>query len=77
MVPFDRIQESDGRVRVDWHLMQNGAVTLFGNREEFDYAASWLTNHDYVVHAIQAADVTSFASQMSKTLSFPLLYNHK
>ena len=51
MAPFDRIQNSDGRTLVDWRLMQNGAVTLFRERAEFDFAASWLKKHDYDVHA--------------------------
>lgn len=70
MAPFDRIEDSDGRVRVDWHLMQNGAVTLFGDRAEFGYATAWLKKHEYVVHKIDFTDWSAFVDQLSDSLDF-------
>ena len=77
MAPFDRIQDSDGRVLVDWHLMQNGPITLFRDRPEFDFAASWLKTRNYDVHTIEAADVASFVAQMNNALQFPLRFGHE
>ncbi len=57
--------------------MQNGAVTLFRDRVEFDYAVSWLTNREYVMHAIEATNVASFVPQMSHALDFPIQYGRK
>ncbi|MCR9116610.1 MAG: barstar family protein, partial [bacterium] len=60
----------DGRVAVDWHLMQNGAVTLFPDRCNFDFAATWLHDSNYLVHHIDCADHATFQQQFSDSLRF-------
>ena len=65
-----QLTSPDGCVAVDWHLMQNGAVTLFPDRPNFDYATAWLQSSEYRVFSIDCADHTAFQQQLSDSLRF-------
>jgi len=56
--------------RLDWRLMQNGAVTLFYRTDLFDDAIEWLRAHAYVVHVIDASTINSFTDEMTVALRF-------
>ncbi len=73
MAPFS---END-TVRLDWYLLQDGAVTLYWRRELFDRDVSWLQDHGYAVHVVDCAEIAEFRAQMTRILRFKENYGYE
>jgi len=56
--------------RLDWHLMQNGAVTLYFQMAILEQDLAWLRGHGYRIETIDCNDCTTFFRQMSLALKF-------
>jgi hypothetical protein len=67
----------DDTDRLDWQLLQNGAVTLYWRRELFDRDISWLRDHGYSAHIIDCADIARFHAQMTRVLRFKENYGYE
>ena len=60
--------------RVDYALLQNGAVTLYWRPAYLDEDVAWLTAHGYAVHHFNAASWRSEAdmhADLARNLAFP------
>ena len=66
MAPFSE-NDSD---RLDWHLMQNGAITLYFKTAILEDDLAWLRDHGYRIETIDCEDVVAFCRQMSVALRF-------
>ena len=66
MAPFS---ENDME-RLDWHLMQNGAVTLYFQTAILEEDVAWLRVHGYQIETIDCRDVAGFQCQISRVLKF-------
>ena len=63
--------------RLDWLLLQNGAVTLYFRREALDLDAAWLRAHAYQVKELDCSDwsdVRAMHQNVAAALSFPDYY---
>jgi RNAse (barnase) inhibitor barstar len=63
--------------RLDWLLLQNGAVTLYFRREALDLDAGWLRAHGYQVRELDCinwSEVRAMHQSVAKALSFPDYY---
>ena len=62
---------------LDWNLVQDGFVTLFGDRDRLQEALDWLTNHGYHVVFLDAAswaDPDRLDDDIAAGLDFPDYY---
>jgi RNAse (barnase) inhibitor barstar len=66
MAPFS---EGD-RDRLDWQLLQNGAVTLYFQSAILEGDLAWLRDHGYRIETIDCHDLTAFYRQVSLALNF-------
>lgn len=63
--------------RLDWRLLQNGAISLYCQLPILQEDVAWLVNHGYLLHEF---DCTTWVSQsdfhdaLSATLKFPDYY---
>jgi hypothetical protein len=60
----------DQHDRLDWHLMQDGAVTLYFQSAILEADLAWLRTQGYIVQTIDCSDYTGFQQQMSTALRF-------
>jgi RNAse (barnase) inhibitor barstar len=63
--------------RLDWRLLQNGAISLYFRREALDPDVAWLREHGYRVEEFDClvwADEQAMHSAFATTLSFPDYY---
>lgn len=63
--------------RLDWALLQNGAVTLYYRIELLDDDIDWLVRHGYRVHQFDCSDwrgEDAFHDAVSSALGFPDYY---
>ncbi|HEY9758293.1 MAG TPA: barstar family protein [Oculatellaceae cyanobacterium] len=63
--------------RLDYQLLQNGAVNLYFNQQVLSEDTAWLKNHGYVIHVLNAAGWLSaddFHKDVSEILGFPGYY---
>jgi len=58
----------DDSDRLDWQLMQNGAVTLYFQTANLEGDAAWLREDGYQVQTIDCRDLAGFQHQMSRAL---------
>jgi hypothetical protein len=56
--------------RLDWHLMQNGAVTLYFQMAILEEDQAWLCHHGYHIETIDCRDLGAFCRQVSLVLKF-------
>lgn len=56
--------------RLDWQLMQNGAVTLYFQTAILEETLAWLRDQGYAVQTIDCHDRAGFQQQMSLALQF-------
>jgi hypothetical protein len=56
--------------RLDWDLMQNGAVALYFRMATLEEDLAWLRNHGYHIETIDCRDLTVFCRQTSLVLKF-------
>jgi hypothetical protein len=56
--------------RLDWKLMQNGAVTLYFQTAILEEDLVWLREHGYQIESIDCRDLAEFQHQMSRVLGF-------
>lgn len=66
MAPFS---ESDTD-RLDWQLMQNGAVTLYFQTTVLEGDLAWLRDHGYGIQTVDCKDLPAFYRQMSIAFHF-------
>ncbi len=66
MAPFS---ENDTG-RLDWQLMQNGAVTLYFRTAILEGDLAWLGDHSYRIQTIDCDDLAAFYRQVSHVLKF-------
>jgi hypothetical protein len=66
MAPFSE-DETD---RLDWRLMQNGAVRLYFQAAILEEDVAWLREHGYQIESIDCHDLAGFQHQMSRVLGF-------
>lgn len=66
MAPFS---ENDAG-RLDWQLMQNGAVTLYFQTAILKEDLAWLREHGYQIENIDCRDLVGFQHQMSRVFKF-------
>lgn len=75
MAPFrDRIEDFQ---RLDWHILQNGAIALYHKRAVLDEDRTILTALGYHVHVLDASTWQTSAElyeDVRRTLSFPEHY---
>lgn len=65
--------------RLDYRLLQNGAVNLYFNRDVLAEDSSWLQNHGYIVYVLDAARWQSeddFHRDARDVLQFPDYYGN-
>ena len=63
--------------RLDWSLLQNGAVTLYHRRETLDPDVAWLRENAYQVvdfDCLEWSDVRAMHAALAKALAFPEYY---
>ena len=63
--------------RLDWDLLQDGAVTLYWRRELFDRDVSWLRDHGYTAHLVNCAEIAEFHAQMTRIFRFKEKYGYE
>ena len=51
--------------RLDWQLMQNGAVTLYFQSAILEEDLAWLREHRYQIESIDCQEVSAFYRQVS------------
>jgi hypothetical protein len=56
--------------RLDWQLMQNGAVTLYFQPAILKADLTWLREKGYAVQTIDSHDLAGFQQQMSLAIQF-------
>lgn len=69
--------QGDDFNRLDWRLLQNGAVSLYWRLSILDQDVEWLESHEYVVHKFDCSNWNSagdFHDIISKVLRFPGYY---
>ena len=66
MASFNETEFSE----LDWHLMQNGAVTLYLKEAILEQDLAWLKTKQYEIETIDCHDLTLFYQQMSLALRF-------
>ena len=78
MAFFKRKEKVPAEVeRLDWRLLERGAVALYHKSSVLSPDLAWLRHHGYVVHELDAAAWTSpadFHSDAQRVLSFPAHY---
>jgi RNAse (barnase) inhibitor barstar len=62
--------------RLDWRLLQNGAVSLYCRHDVLDADLDWLWKHGYRVAELDGrwSDADAMHAAFAKTLSFPDYY---
>jgi len=73
MTPFSE-NDTD---RLDWKLLQDGAVTLYWRREIFDRDTTWLSDYGYRVHVIDCTDADGFRHEITRVLRFKENYGYE
>jgi hypothetical protein len=63
--------------RLDWTLLQNGAISLDWQRSLFDRDVQWLEDHKYVINLIDCSDIDGFRSRMTCVLRFKENYGYE
>ena len=69
--------DPDETTRLDWRILQNGAICLYFQRHILDEDVAWLREHGYEVHEFDCAQWTSeseFHADVSRELGFPAWY---
>jgi len=66
MAPFTE-NETD---KLDWQLMQNGAVNLYFQMAILERDLSWLREHGYQIESIDCQELPAFYRQMSIAFRF-------
>jgi hypothetical protein len=56
--------------RLDWHLMQNGAVTLYFQTDILEGDLAWLGERGYRIQTIDCQELPAFYRQVSITFQF-------
>jgi RNAse (barnase) inhibitor barstar len=67
------------RERLDWRLLQNGAVVLYHKRQVMVEDTAWLMSAGYRVYELDAArwsDARAFHADVKRVLEFPDYYGH-
>jgi RNAse (barnase) inhibitor barstar len=65
--------------RLDYQLLQNGAVSLYFDRNVLSEDNTWLENHGYIIYVLDAASWQSeddFHRDVSNVLLFPAYYGN-
>jgi RNAse (barnase) inhibitor barstar len=69
--------QGDDFNRLDWRLLQNGAISLYFQPSVLAGDVAWLANHGYVIHEFDCATWASegdFHDAVSAKLRFPDYY---
>lgn len=69
--------QGDDFNRLDWHLLQNGAISLYFQSSVLAGDVAWLAEHGYVIHEFECAEWISandFDDAVSAKLKFPDYY---
>ena len=78
MAFFKRKEKAPAEVeRLDWRLLERGAVALYHKSSVLSQDLAWLRHHKYVTHELNAAAWTSppdFHTEVQRVLSFPQYY---
>ncbi|MHB8598468.1 MAG: barstar family protein [Ktedonobacteraceae bacterium] len=76
MVAFDPTDTSRFQ-RLDWQILQNGAISLYHNRSIFEEVCEWFHQQQYHLYRFDCTQWTSlndFHRDVSQTLKFPDYY---
>lgn len=63
--------------RLDWRILQNGAISLYFQRHALADDIAWLREHGYEIHEFDCSQWTSeseFHADVSRDLGFPSWY---
>jgi RNAse (barnase) inhibitor barstar len=69
--------DPDETTRLDWRILQDGAICLYFQRRILDEDVAWLRQHDYQIHTFDCSRWTSeaeFHADVSRDLGFPAWY---
>jgi len=71
--------DPDESTRLDWRILQNGAICLYFRRRILDEDIAWLREQGYEVHEFDCsrwASESDFHADVSRDLGFPAWYGH-
>ena len=78
MIFFKRPNKQPGeRERLDWRLLERGAIALYYKGSVLMQDIAWLRQHGYAIHELDAAPwttATSFHADVKRVLNFPTHY---